>query len=742
MEAFSIATIAKSQQPLKATNRQLQALLALTDVTLAPLDLDPMLGQLLDRVLEVMQVDNVALLFLDAESQTLRIRQARGLEEAMAAQVRVPVAQGFAGRIAATRQPVVVENFATFPVVNPFLREQLVSGVGVPVMIAERLLGVLHIGTTVPRHFGKADIRLLERVADRVGQAVERAQLREAEQHALRDAQDRVRELEAVFESVSDAVVVYDRAEQIVQANRALWQLLQVSSLDAYNHLSAPDQAARLRLSDREGHPIPSNETPLHRILQGGNLTETHDEVLVHTFDGRDIIMNIKGQALSDPAGQITGAVLSFHDVTKYHKLVQDHSTVQARATAKAQEVQRLTEANAAQSRLHAEELQAIFDSMNDGIIVTTANFQIMQANAAYAKILGISDMEMYRALTLAERAQRMLLRDQAGTPLTVDQMPMIRILRGETISNVLLRLRSFDGKDRTVSCNGVPMLDSKGRGLFGVMVIRDETAYRRLEEERQSDLAKALALQEVTDNMDRFLAMAAHDLRSPVTAISGNVELALRRYDKLRKLPRIQPLDLQRFGDLLFEAKTASDRLTRLVVRLFDLAQARTGNLTLTMEPTDLIMIVRDQLHLVRFTQPEHVFIDQFPDTPHVMILGDAIRLGQVTLNLLTNAVKYSPVAAEIVVAITLAEGEVTVSVQDHGQGIPVAAQSHLWEPFYRVPGAIAQAQARESLGLGLHICKHIIERHEGAIGVTSAVGQGSTFSFTLPLAASDIHE
>jgi PAS domain S-box-containing protein len=133
-QALVIASIRdiSEVQRVKAANRDLRRLQALTDTALAHLDLDDLLPELLSRVHDVLAVDSVAMLLVDATGQALRMRAARGLEEAVAAEVRVPVGEGFAGTIAATREPLVVDDLATFPVVPPLLREQMRSAVGVP----------------------------------------------------------------------------------------------------------------------------------------------------------------------------------------------------------------------------------------------------------------------------------------------------------------------------------------------------------------------------------------------------------------------------------------------------------------------------------------------------------------------------------------------------------------------------------------------------------------------------------
>ena len=117
--------------------------------------------------------------------------------------------------------------------------------------------------------------------------------------------------------------------------------------------------------------------------------------------------------------------------------------------------------------------------------------------------------------------------------------------------------------------------------------------------------------------------------------------------------------------------------------------------------------------------------------------VRGDAARLGQVLVNLLHNAVKFSPDGGDVTVSVRAGESGVIVAVADHGVGVPRAAQARIFERFYKVDRARVRGETGGT-GLGLAIARHIVEQHGGRIWVTSSEGTGSTFSFSLPFAAS----
>src|SRR5262249_49283929 len=153
-----------------------------------------------------LHVDNVAILLVTPGGQELIVYAARGPEEQVIGSARVPIGQGVAGRIAATRQPLIVEDLSSVEVANPFLREHLRSLVRLPLLVRGRLIGVIHMDSVSPRHFTAEDVQLLERVADRVALAIDHAQLYEAEQHARAEAARRASELEIIFNAIADGV--------------------------------------------------------------------------------------------------------------------------------------------------------------------------------------------------------------------------------------------------------------------------------------------------------------------------------------------------------------------------------------------------------------------------------------------------------------------------------------------------------------------------------------------------------
>jgi signal transduction histidine kinase len=188
---------------------RLRRLQSLTDAALAHLELDALLLSLLIRVRDALEVDTCAVLLLDEATDELVARAAVGIEEEVEAGIRIPVGSGFAGRVAAGGRPVVLEDVDHADVLNPILRQKgIKSLLGVPLGVGGSVLGVLHVGTLVPRAFTPEDVELLQLAADRAAIAIEHARLYEAERNA--------RQRLEVIQSITDAALAHLEVDELL----------------------------------------------------------------------------------------------------------------------------------------------------------------------------------------------------------------------------------------------------------------------------------------------------------------------------------------------------------------------------------------------------------------------------------------------------------------------------------------------------------------------------------------------
>jgi PAS domain S-box-containing protein len=270
----------------------------------------------------------------------------------------------------------------------------------------------------------------------------------------------------------------------------------------------------------------------------------------------------------------------------------------------------------------------------------------------------------------------------------------------------------------------------------LAALVLQRDRLYR----EREAGRVRELTLQETTQRMDEFLAIASHDLRSPLTVTVGSIDLATQRFERLAAAVLARTPDLEKQVEAarnsLEETSHSVDRLARLVALLFDTSLVHADKLELQCTPCDLVPVVRESVEALRLASPERAIDLQVVAAEPLQVVADAHRIGQVVTNYLTNALKYSPEDQAVAVQVAVTGAGARVAVEDHGPGLPRREHERIWQKFYRAEGVRVQSGSGSGLGLGLHICKTIVERHGGQVGVESAVGKGSTFWFTLPLA------
>jgi GAF domain-containing protein len=205
----------------EAAAHQIAALQQVTDTALSHLQVDDLLRELLERIRDALSADTVVILLLTEDGTELVVRAAHGLEEEVRQGIRIPVGRGIAGRIAARGLPMVVEDVDAVEVASPILRARgLRSLLGAPLVVDERVIGVVHVGTLSARRFTADDTRLLQLVADRIATAIERAQLYEAEQRARAAAETAERRFRLLVDGVRDySFYMLDRAGRVESWN-------------------------------------------------------------------------------------------------------------------------------------------------------------------------------------------------------------------------------------------------------------------------------------------------------------------------------------------------------------------------------------------------------------------------------------------------------------------------------------------------------------------------------------------
>ena len=756
----------------EAVTKRLQALQDITETALAHLTLSKLLHEMLVRIREIMDVDNSAILLVTEDGQYLTIYTAIGPEEEVAPQVRVPVGQGFAGKIAAQRKPLIVADPSKAEIVTPLLREKLRSLLGVPLLVEDRVIGVIHVGTLSPRQFTEEDVRLLQRAADRIALAVDHAHLYEAEQRARTDATARAKQLAAIFEAIVDGVIVYDREGHIQQMNSTAREILAVNSQPDYATSALDDRMALLqerlfpfKVFDDHGMSLPQEQWPVFRILNGEMLKGANAvDIRSYVLDGREIELNITGSPVFGESGDIVGAVTIMRDVTERRRLerrthealnallamaeslvILPDNPVEAQAQSLFKEKKTLVESTVA--RRLAELTRDILNCQRVSITTIESETTVLRAIA----LVGLSPEQevqwwaeqQHQENRLSDsrtpelisrlRANEVLQLDMTQPPFNEQPNPygvQTVLLAPMCIGDQLVGFLSLDngGIKHEYTQEEMALAGAVAK-LAGLVIERE-----RLLREREESRANEIALREANRRMDEFLGIACHELKTPLAAIKGNVQLAERRLQRLTSDRKTQ-ID-QLLPELLESANRQTDRLDRLVSDLLDVSRIQVGKLEMRSEPCDLGTIVQETIQEQRMINPKRSILVKMPAGESVPIRADADRIGQVVANYLTNALKYSSQDKPVAVFLETEGPVARVSVHDEGPGLPPAEQERIWERFHRVRGVEVQAGSGVGLGLGLYISKTIITWHGGRVGVSSTPGKGSTFWFTLPLA------
>ena len=362
--------------------------------------------------------------------------------------------------------------------------------------------------------------------------------------------------------------------------------------------------------------------------------------------------------------------------------------------------VHRLREEGAGRLRSMAEQSadeDALLDSIDEGVIRLDAGNRILEANRRAHLLLG------HEPGSLVGRSVMEAFMDPAIEALAT---------RGRTGSNgpamAELRPGGADGPVLTIRARPTPA----GVGVW--LVLEDVSELRRLQRIRT----------EFIDNL-------SHELRTPLTTVSLLSETLQREAEGVGEaIPA-------KMRDRIAKIEVETGHLVQMVNELLDLSRIEGGGTLQMADGVDMSRLAADSAERLRlFGERQGVtfLLDTPPGLPPVR--GDAARLGQVVVNLVHNAVKFSPDGGEITVRTAAAEGQVVTSVEDHGIGIPRAARDRVFERFYKVDRARLRAEAGGGTGLGLAIARNVIEQHGGRIWVESREGVGSTFAFALPAA------
>lgn len=702
------------------------------------MELDELMDKIYQQVSLVMDTTNFYIALHDEEKNevSFEIEVERGKRFPKR---RQEARLGLPGHIIRNRQPVLIkENMLQFLKeieVEPS-GELARSWLGVPMIAAERVVGVMAVQNYEEEGaFDNEHLDLLFTIANQAAIAIENA-------HLFEEARQRATQLEATAEVGRRITSILDLDELLSQVVELIHHILGYHHVHVFlvdeisneavfragsgetGRLIEERGGVRLKVGEQgiigwvagSGLPLLVNDVSREpRYVPNDALPATRSELAVPLKIGQRVIGVLDVQSdelnafdLDDVAVlQTLGdqVVIAIENARLFAELEEHKATLEERVRERTEELA----ATLRHQKVEADKTKAIVEGIADGVIVFDATHKVIMINPTAERMLNLPvpivlGRDMHDLIGEADEA---LDREATLTILTVLSALVgsrERLEAGES----LIQTR-FQIGERTITASFTPVALTDG-GPFNIVAV-----FRDITKEAEIDRMKS-----------EFLSMAAHELRAPMTSIKGYSDMLLLglvgEYDERQK-------------QFLNTIKANVDRVLEMVNEFSEISRIETGALKLDVKRlhlddlvSEVVVSLRPQIEAKKI----NLTVEVPPDLPQVW--GDRTRIIQVLTNLVTNAYKYTPEGGQIAIMAQWLDDSMQVDVTDTGIGIGPQDQERLFTHFFRADHPEVRRVA--GTGLGLSIAKSIVEMHGGRIWVESQLGEGSTFSFTLPLA------
>ncbi|MGN6533318.1 MAG: PAS domain S-box protein [Ginsengibacter sp.] len=356
--------------------------------------------------------------------------------------------------------------------------------------------------------------------------------------------------------------------------------------------------------------------------------------------------------------------------------------------------------------------LAAIVSSSDDAIVSKTLFGIITSWNHSAFKMFGYTEAEV-----LGKHISIIIPPDR------MDEETMIieNIRNGKKINHFETVRIAKDGRKLNISLTVSPIRNKAGKIIGASKIARDITEKIQTEKQR---LLYTEKLKQLNKYKDEFMAMASHELKTPLTIIKANLDILV--------------LKMQKDDNSQFVEKTLKqvEKLDKLINDLLDISKIQAGKLELKLADFDMNVLLKEMIHNIQPTTPIKILLNEYSGS-NLLAYGDMDRIGLVIVNLLGNAIKYAPGSEEIKVEAFKSDDAIIVSIQDKGIGIPQEELTNIFSRFYRVSGLTSTFAGS---GIGLYISSQIISRHGGKIWAVSELNKGSTFYFSIPASVQNL--
>lgn len=669
--------------------------------TLYGSSVERVLNRIVDAAVAITDSEEGYLLLVDEKTSELYIRSALNVGESFARGSRLKVADSIAGGVVRGGKSVRYSNIDDsnlFKVKTGYLVKALIN---VPLCSKDKIIGVLGVDNRYSaRNYTRTDQDLLSVLAEHAAAAITNASLYERTHRSLAR---RLRELSIMQEVAQDlnslpdiahiARTVLHYAVRMTLAEAGLVGLKSDNQPEwaSHGYIASALQSSSWRprwdggaigQAASRGKPVLTSDLMTCEGLTYA-LPETRSQLVVPILQGERVLGVIDLESTNPGA---------FSENDQHFLLaLADRAAIavdNARLFDLVMDEQRKT--------------KLVLQSIADGVYTVDCDLRILTFNPAAERITGWREEDAYGRLcsTLFRNADDSESSHQASL---VQQA----LETGQTVASepdappILTR----DGEQIYVSSSVAPICDRQDHIVGAVVAFRDVSAQRELDQLQTE-----------------FVSMVSHELRSPLATLSAAIELMLG-----------SPQDQELLQKTLSIADESKQRLIHLVEDILNISQIEAGQMKVQPEPVTLLPIIRRAIRVAQASTDRHQILLRKPDaTPFVM--ADPSKLEIVINNLLRNAVHYSPEGGRILVRISRSTtGELVIAVIDEGIGMSKDNLDRVFERFYRVDAS--DGRKVYGHGLGLYISRHLVEMQRGRIWVQSREGQGSCFSFTLPV-------
>jgi PAS domain S-box-containing protein len=568
------------------------------------------------------------------------------------------------------------------------------------------------------------------------------------------DAQEifRSREgLDAILDHVTDGVTVQDRAGQLVYANRAALPAIGFSSQEELLRAPVAEVMRRFELFDEAGQPFELDRLPGRRALAG----EDPPPVVVRyrpSGEGEDRYARVTARAITGPAGAVEFVVNTFHDITE---LKRGERALRFLAGAGV----------ALSTSLDYEETLGRVARLAVPAVADWCAIDVVDREGEPPRRVAVWHRDPEKRQLAADLEARFPADPDAkhgvAQVIRTRQPEMVSDLTDEQLSAAGAATGRGEEYSRLVRSLGlrsyiiVPLIAGERTvGAITLVAAESGRSYGPQELTIAELLARRAALavensrlyreaEEAIKTRDSFLAMAAHELLTPLTVVRGYSQGLVRLVERRRDQPAggVETITIE--ADRLLRGAhnvdASAERLTNLIHELLDVSRLQQGSLELQRTPIDLRELVGGVIDAARGQQaegryPAGILVRaHLPETP-IVGTWDGARLEHVLFNVIDNAMKYSLPEAEIAIEVKTADDVASISVLDHGIGIPSDQLESIFEPFGR--GSNVADAGFPGFGMGLAIGREIVERHGGSIIAESeGPGRGARMTLQLPV-------